>query len=62
MLIITNKIIFIEEVGEEPYRIDRMLTQMIEAGKFKHAAGIMMGIFSNCEPKEKIHLTTNLFH
>jgi len=49
----SNKIIFIEEVGEEPYRIDRMLTQMIEAGKFKHAAGIMMGIFSNCEPKEK---------
>lgn len=49
----SNKIIFIEEIGEEPYRIDRMLTQLIQANKFKKAAGIMMGIFSKCEPKEK---------
>ena len=28
-----GKILFLEEVGEEPYRIDRMLTQMIEAGE-----------------------------
>lgn len=49
----SNKIIFIEEIGEEPYRIDRMLTQLIQADKFKKAAGIMMGIFSKCEPKEK---------
>lgn len=49
----TNKIIFIEEIGEEPYRIDRMLTQLIQANKFKNSAGIMMGIFSKCEPKEK---------
>jgi muramoyltetrapeptide carboxypeptidase len=49
----SNKIIFIEEIGEEPYRIDRMLTQLIQAEKFKKAAGIMMGIFSKCEPKEK---------
>ncbi|MCL6493433.1 MAG: LD-carboxypeptidase [Ignavibacterium sp.] len=48
----SNKIIFIEEIGEEPYRIDRMLTQLIQTDKFKNAAGIMMGIFSKCEPKE----------
>jgi muramoyltetrapeptide carboxypeptidase len=47
-----NKIVFIEEVGEEPYRIDRMLTQLIEAGKLKNASGIMMGIFKNCEQKK----------
>ncbi len=46
-----DKIIFIEEVGEEPYRIDRMLTQLIQAKKFEKAAGIMMGIFRKCEPK-----------
>jgi muramoyltetrapeptide carboxypeptidase len=46
-----NKIIFIEEVGEEPYRIDRMLTQLIQAKKFDKAAGIMMGVLRNCEPK-----------
>lgn len=46
-----NKIIFLEEIGEEPYRIDRMLTQMIQAGKFDNAAGVAMGIFRNCESK-----------
>jgi len=46
-----NSIIFIEEVGEEPYRIDRMLTQLIQTKKFDKASGIMMGIFRKCEPK-----------
>ncbi|MBI2418140.1 MAG: LD-carboxypeptidase [Ignavibacteriales bacterium] len=45
--------VYLEEVGEEPYRIDRMLTQMIQAGKFEGIAGIAMGIFKNCQPKEK---------
>jgi muramoyltetrapeptide carboxypeptidase len=49
----SNKIIFIEEIGEEPYRVDRMLTQMIQTDKFKDAAGVMMGIFRNCEGKQK---------
>jgi muramoyltetrapeptide carboxypeptidase len=44
-------IIFLEEIGEEPYRIDRMLTQMIQAGKFKNAAGVALGVFSRCESK-----------
>lgn len=49
----SGKIIFLEEIGEEPYRIDRMLTQLIQSGKFDKAAGIAMGVFKNCEPKEK---------
>lgn len=48
-----GKIIFLEEIGEEPYRIDRMLTQMIQSGKFDGAAGIALGVFKNCEPKKK---------
>ncbi|MBZ0198901.1 MAG: LD-carboxypeptidase [Ignavibacteriaceae bacterium] len=47
-----DKIIFLEEIGEEPYRIDRMLTQMIESGKFENASGVMLGVFHNCEAKE----------
>ncbi len=47
-----NKVLFIEEVGEEPYRIDRMLTQLINSGKLKECAGIAMGVFSNCEQKK----------
>ncbi len=48
-----GKIVFLEEVGEEPYRIDRMLTQLIQSGKFDKAAGIALGVFKDCEPKEK---------
>ncbi len=49
----SGKILFLEEVGEEPYRIDRMLTQMIEAGKFKNLAGIVLGKFRKCEIKKE---------
>jgi muramoyltetrapeptide carboxypeptidase len=45
----SGKIIFLEEFIEEPYRIDRMLTQMIQAGKFDDAAGIALGVFKLCE-------------
>jgi muramoyltetrapeptide carboxypeptidase len=48
-----DKIIFLEETTEEPYRVDRMLTQMIMSGKFENAAGIALGIFDNCEPKKE---------
>ena len=46
-----GKILFLEEVGEEPYRVDRMFTQMLEAGKFDKAAGVALGVFSGCKPK-----------
>jgi len=57
----SNKIIFIEEIGEEPYRVDRMLTQMIQSGKFENAAGVMMGIFRKCEVKKESDLTAKSF-
>ncbi len=47
-----GKILFLEDVGEEPYRIDRMLTQLWLAGKFQDAAGIALGHFSNCTPSD----------
>ena len=45
----SGKIIFLEEFIEEPYRVDRMLTQMIQAGKFENAKGIALGVFKLCE-------------
>jgi muramoyltetrapeptide carboxypeptidase len=45
-----NKLLFIEEIEEEPYRIDRMLNQLKMAGKFKDAAGIILCDFHNCIP------------
>ncbi len=47
-----GKILFIEEVQEEPYRIDRMLTQLVQSGKLDKVKGIAMGVFSGCEEKE----------
>ena len=38
-----------------------MLTQMIQAGKFENAAGVMMGIFSKCEVKKESDLTSKSF-
>jgi len=48
----SGKIIFLEEFLEEPYRVDRMLTQMIQAEKFENAAGIALGVFKSCEPNK----------
>ena len=46
-----NKIVFIEEVGEANYRIDRMFTHLLNAGKLADAAGIVLGYFSDTEIK-----------
>ncbi|MFA4885724.1 MAG: LD-carboxypeptidase [Desulfotomaculaceae bacterium] len=42
-------ILFLEEVGEEPYRVDRMLQQLFLAGKLHNAAGVIFGEFVGCE-------------
>lgn len=42
-----DRIVFLEDVGEEPYRVDRMLTQMITAGKLSDAAGVALGVFTD---------------
>lgn len=44
-----DKIIFLEDIGEEPYRIDRMLTQMRQSGKFDNCSGIALGVFRKCD-------------
>ncbi|MFD0798284.1 LD-carboxypeptidase [Maribacter chungangensis] len=45
----TNKIVCIEDVGEAPYRIDRMLTQLIHGDSFKNASGIIFGVCAGCD-------------
>ncbi|NMB26912.1 MAG: LD-carboxypeptidase [Tissierellia bacterium] len=46
-----DKILFIEEIGEEPYEIDRMFTQLRLSGKLREAEGIILGDFNNCIAK-----------
>ena len=41
--------LFIEEIGEQPYAIDRSLQQLREAGKLAAAAGVAVGALVNCE-------------
>ncbi|MEX0314973.1 MAG: LD-carboxypeptidase [Allomuricauda sp.] len=54
----TNKIAFIEDVEEAPYRIDRMLTQLLEGPTFSKARAIMFGVCEGCDrPKEKGNFT-----
>ena len=42
-------VLFLEEISEEPYRIDRMLTQLRLAGKLQSCAAIAIGHFRDCE-------------
>lgn len=44
-----NKVLFIEEVGEEPYKVDRILTQLLLAKKLQQCSGIILGQFKGCD-------------
>ncbi len=53
-----GKILIIEDVDEEPYRVDCMLNQLRQAYKFDDVAGIIIADFSHAEPKKrKVSLT-----
>lgn len=41
-------ILFIEDINEKPYRIDRMLTQLRDAGVMDHICGLLIGNFAKC--------------
>ena len=43
-----GKILFLEDVGEAPYRVERMLMQLKMAGKLDHLAGVVFGDFTLC--------------
>lgn len=43
-----DSVLFIEDVGERPYRIDRMLTQLKQAGKLDNVAGVIFGEMPGC--------------
>lgn len=46
-------ILILEDVGEEPYRIDRMLTQLRLAGVFDKISGCVLGDWYKCLSKDK---------
>jgi muramoyltetrapeptide carboxypeptidase len=49
-----NRILFFEDLDEVPFRFDRMLTHLLNAGLLQQVAGVAIGINANCrDPKAK---------
>lgn len=47
-----DAILYLEEVNEEPYRVDRWMTQLDLAVGFRNAAAVMVGICDDCDPED----------
>ena len=50
-------ILLLEDMDEAPYRIDRMLTQLKAASKFKNARGVIFGTMPGCHPPDHSNYT-----
>jgi muramoyltetrapeptide carboxypeptidase len=48
-----NKILFLEDIGEQLYNIDRMMLQMKRAGKLDKLAGLIIGGFTESKDTER---------
>lgn len=49
-----GSIVVLEDVGEEIYRLDRLLTQLLRSGWFDGAQGIVLGHFAQCASPEAV--------
>ncbi|MEV8589200.1 LD-carboxypeptidase [Streptomyces sp. NPDC051180] len=47
-------LLLLEDVGEEPYRLDRILTQLLRSGWLDGVAGIALGSWTECGPYEDV--------
>jgi len=45
-------ILLLEEIGEQPYKVDRLLTQLRLAGVFEGVKGVVVGDFIGCRPPD----------
>jgi muramoyltetrapeptide carboxypeptidase len=52
-----KNILFVEDIGEDVYRIDRMLTQLKNAGILNQISGFIFGQCTNCTPGEQPNFT-----
>ena len=46
-------VLFLEEIGELPYRIDRLLTHLESAGVWDQVAAVVIGDFTDCDEIEE---------
>lgn len=49
---VTGAVLVLEDVGEEPYAVDRMMTHLDNAGVFDRAAAVVFGAFTDCRAKD----------
>ncbi|MER7951422.1 LD-carboxypeptidase [Streptomyces sp. NPDC096079] len=47
-------LLLLEDVGEEPYRLDRILTQLLRSGWLDGVAGVGLGSWEECGPYEEV--------
>ena len=47
-----NRILFLEDLDEAPYRFDRMLTQLLNARLLEQVAGVALGMNKNCKDRK----------
>jgi muramoyltetrapeptide carboxypeptidase len=47
---LAGSILFIEDTGEEAYRLDRMFNQLVQAGVLKNVFGVVIGNLAGCKP------------
>jgi muramoyltetrapeptide carboxypeptidase len=45
----SGHVLFLDEIGERPYRLDRMLTQLVQGGVVERAAAIVFGELPDCD-------------
>jgi muramoyltetrapeptide carboxypeptidase len=55
-----DALLYIEDIGEEPYRVDRMLTQAWHSGVLGRCRGLLGGKFTDCGPKDPTKPTLTL--
>ncbi len=54
-------VLFLEDIAERPYRLDRMLTQMRLAGKLERVAAVVLGSFADCDGHEEGNVAAAVF-
>lgn len=48
-----NKIVYLEDIGEKTYRVDKMVFHLLSGTNLKEAAGIVMGVFEDCNVNDE---------
>lgn len=51
---VDGALLFVEDISEEPYRVDRLLTQLRLAGVLGRIGGLLLGSFTGAEPPDAV--------